>query len=476
MILKVLLVEHPKKLWPLFGKGVAQPIHLACLAAVLEQGGIEVDILDCTVLGYGWAEYERVLKKTLPDVVGVSGITPFLGSAIKTVQIAKKVNPNVVTVVGGTHFTLNVRQSLMDYPDIDYVVVGEGEITLLELVKALNNSKDLYKVKGIAFRNGKNIEITLERPLIEDLDILPMPAYHKLPMNKYRFVIWGGKLCIMVSSRGCHFKCRFCTEQRIWRNRWRGRSAMKIVDEMELLNKRYGINMVWFGDDNFNLDRKRNEQFVEELEQRKLDMKWFIESRVDTILRDADLVQRMSKLGLFYVLMGAESSSEDDLKYLNKKINLSQTREAVALLKKHDIIVQTNFVVGLPDDTKKSIRRTINFAKSLDPDIAIFGPLTPFPGTDLYDELVESGWLEETEFEKFDFLTPVARTHSLSRKQLQGEIFKAYIEFYARPKKFIRSLLNSNKMARDTFIHFSRNMSTYMVKRFLRNELSLSPD
>jgi len=471
ILLKVLLVEHPKKLWPMFGNGVAQPIHLAYLAAVLEDNEIDVDILDCSALGYGWKEYERVLEEISPDIVGVSGITPFLSAATKTVQIAKKVNPQVVTVVGGTHFTLNAKQSLMDYPEIDYVVLGEGEITLLELVKALQDGLDRSKEKGIAFRDGKRIRITPQRPLIEDLDTLPMPAYHKLPMEKYRFVVWGSEICVMSSSRGCPFNCRFCTERKIWRNRWRGRSASKLVDEMELLNKKYGVKIIWFGDDCFNLNRKRNEQFLEELEQRKLDMQWYIESRVDTLLRDADLVPRMARLGLFHVLLGVESSSEYDLKYLKKNISLRETKKAVALLKQNDIIAHTNFIVGLPHDTRKSIRRTVAFAKSLDPDVAVFVPLTPFPGTDLYDEMATAGLLTESDFANFDFITPVARTNSLSRRQLQKEIIKGYVQFYARPTKIIRSHFSRNVFVRKTFIHMLRFMSTYMIKRYFQSNM-----
>lgn len=469
--LKVLLVEHPKKLWPLFGNGVAQPIHLAYLAAVLEENEIDVDILDCTALGYGWEQYERVLEKVSPDIVGVSGITPFLSAAIRTVRIAKKVNSRITTVVGGTHFTLNARQSLMKHPEIDYVVIGEGEITLLELVRALDERLSRSKVKGIAFRDGKRIRVTPERPLIEDLDSLPIPAYHKLPMDKYRFVVWGPEICTMSSSRGCPFRCRFCTEQRIWRNRWRGRSAVKLVDEMELLRRKYQVKIIWFGDDCFNLNRKRNEQFLTELEQRDLDIKWFIETRVDTLLRDADLVPRMARLGLFHVLLGVESSSEFDLKYLKKNFSLGQTKKAVALLKQHDILAHTNFIVGLPHDTKNSIQRTIAFAKSLDPHVVIFVPLTPFPGTELYDEIVSAGLLKETDFANFDFITPIASTNSLSRKQLQREIMKGYVQFYARPTKFIRSLFSRNTFVRKTFIHMFRFMSIYSIKRFFKNGL-----
>jgi len=456
----------------MFGNGVAQPIHLAYLAAVLEDNEIDVDILDCSALGYGWKEYERVLEETSPDIVGVSGITPFLSAATKTVRIAKKVNPKVVTVVGGTHFTLNARQSLIDYPEIDYVVLGEGEITLLELVKALENGLDRSKVKGIAFRDGKRIRITPQRPLIEDLDTLPMPAYHKLPMDKYQFVVWGPEICVMVSSRGCPFHCRFCTEQKIWRNCWRGRSASKVVDEMELLNKKYGVKIIWFGDDCFNLNRKRNKQFLEELEQRRLDIRWYIETRVDTLLRDADLVPRMARLGLFHVLLGVESSSEYDLKYLKKNISLGETKKVVALLKKHGIIAHTNFIVGLPHDTRESIRRTIAFAKSLDPDVAVFVPLTPFPGTDLYDEMLSAGLLAETDFANFDFITPVAGTNSLSRRQLQKEIIKGYVQFYARPTKIIRSHFSRNAFVRKTFLHMFRFMSTYLLKRYFQSNVS----
>ena len=240
---------------------------------------------------------------------------------------------------------------------------------------------------------------------------------------------------------------------------------------MELLNKKYGVKIIWFGDDCFNLNRKRNEQFLEELEQRELDMQWYIETRVDTLLRDADLVPRMARLGLFHVLMGVESSSEYDLKYLMKNIGLRETKKAVALLKQHGIIAHTNFIVGLPHDTRKSIRRTIAFAKSLDPDVAVFVPLTPFPGTDLYDEIAGAGLLSETDFANFNFITPVARTNSLSRRQLQKEIIKAYVQFYARPTKIIRSLSSRKAFGRRTFIHIFRFMSTYLVKRYFQSDM-----
>jgi len=241
---------------------------------------------------------------------------------------------------------------------------------------------------------------------------------------------------------------------------------------MELLKRKYGIRIIWFGDDCFNLNRRRNEQFLEELEQRNLNMQWYIETRVDTLLRDADLVPRMARLGLFHVLLGVESSSEYDLKYLKKDIRLGEIKKAVALLKQHDIIAHTNFIVGLPHDTRKSIRRTIAFAKWLDPDVAVFVPLTPFPGTELYDEIASAGLLTELDFANFDFITPVARTNSLSRRQLQKEIIKGYVQFYARPTKIIRSHFSRNTFVRKTFLHMFRFMSTYMIKRYFQSDVS----
>jgi anaerobic magnesium-protoporphyrin IX monomethyl ester cyclase len=201
-------------------------------------------------------------------------------------------------------------------------------------------------------------------------------------------------------------------------------------------------------------------------------MKWFIETRVDTLLRDADLVPRMAKLGLFHVLLGAESSSENDLKYLEKGIDFRDTKKAVDLLKQNGIIAHANFILGLPTDTKRSIRQTVNFAKSVDPDMAVFVPFTPFPGTDLYDEIAKQGLLKETDFDSFDFIKPVASTNSLSRKQIQREIILAYTRFYARPTKTFRSLLNRNEMIRKSYIHVSVYFSTYMIRRFLKSEFS----
>lgn len=467
--MKVLLVEHPKKLWPLFGNSVAQPTHLACLAAVLEENDIAVDILDCNVLDYEWNEYEDFLKKTSPDIVGVSGLTTYLPLVIKTLRVTKKVNPKIITVVGGTHFTLTPKSSLANYPEIDYVVIGEGEITFLELVESLESGNKVSNVKGIAYRDGEEIILSPERPLIEDLDTLPMPAYHKLPMDKYHFILWNKRLCNTTSSRGCTFSCTFCTERILWRNCYRARSARKTVDEIELLKNKYGTQIVWFGDDCFNLDRKRTEQIVDELEQRKLGVKVWIESRADTILRDADLIPRWSKAGLFYVLLGLESSSNSDLKYLNKKSTIEIAKRAVALLKQNNIIAHTNFVVGLPSDTKQSIRRTMVFARSIKPDVAVFTPLTPFQGTEIHDEISSLGLIKEKNLANWDFLTPVAETLNLSRRQIQIEILKAYGGFYLDPRLIIETLFSKKPYHREVVLAAIRSMPLFALKRVISN-------
>ena len=210
--MKVLLVEPPRKTWELMGSCVSPPLGLAQLAAVLEKEGIEVDIVDCNASEIGWPSLAETIEHSQPSIIGATATTPFFFEALHVMEIAKKVSPDIVTLLGGPHVTFTAEESLFQHPEVDVIVMGEGEQPLLALIRCFKNGDNLSQVKGIAFRDGQEVVLTPSQPLV-DVDKLPLPAYHFLPMEKYYFTIFG-RFATILSSRGCPHKCTFCSEWR----------------------------------------------------------------------------------------------------------------------------------------------------------------------------------------------------------------------------------------------------------------------
>jgi len=452
--MKVLLVDPPKKKWKLLGDTIMPPIGLTYLAAYLRKHEIEVSILDCIASEIKWEKLREIIEQKQPDVIGVGTPTCYVNEAIKTVKLAKEVNQNIITVLGGPHFTFTAEETLIKYPEVDYIVIGEGEITLFELVKAIETKKETNRIKGLAFRKENTVYKTPPRPLICNLDTLPLPAWDLLPMDKYRLVAWGNKVFMLISSRGCTFKCKFCSEREFWGGIWRPHSAQRIVNEMEHLYKRYGKNIIWFGDDTFNISRKRNIEFCNEIIERNLNVYWGFEGRADLILRDKDLIGKMKEAGLFWVLIGVEAASDEELKRYGKNITIKQVKEAFKLLRDYDIVTQAMFIIGERKDTKESIFRKVELAKELNADFAIFTPLTPLPGTQLYEEAKKQGWLEVKDYSKYDFTHAVMSTETLTVEEVNKLVVECYKKFYLRPLKIIRGIFSRNKFRRAVNLYF----------------------
>ncbi|RLE70194.1 MAG: B12-binding domain-containing radical SAM protein, partial [Thermoprotei archaeon] len=416
--MRVLLVDPPKPKWWLLADTVLPPIGLAYLAGYLRSRGIEVRVLDCTAEGVDWEGLRREVERYSPDILGAGGPTCYAERVARTFRIAKEVEEGITTVAGGPHFTLTYEESLKKCPEIDYIVLGEGEVTLYELVEALESGYKVSRVKGIAFRRGREVVATEPRELIGDLDSLPMPAWDMLPMDRYRMVAWGDAT-MLVSSRGCPFSCSFCSERVFWRGVWRAHSAERVVAEMELVAERYGKRVIWFGDDTFNLDRERLEKICELLLERGVEVNWGFEGRADLLWRDRDLMPKMREAGLFWVLVGVESCFEDELERYGKRISPELTMRVFRLLRESDIVSQAMLIIGEKHDDRRRILDKADFAVKLDPDFAVFTPLTPFPGTPLYDEALREGLIEVFDYSKYDLAHAVMRTEYLSAMEVQ---------------------------------------------------------
>ena len=298
---------------------------------------------------------------------------------------------------------------------------------MLEMVKTLQNGGNLKDVNGIVTRDF----ITPIRPVIEDLDSIPFPARHLLPMDDYKIMNMKLPVGTLISGRGCPYQCSFCASSAMHGNKLRLRSATSVVDEMEHLVDDHGAKMLAFMDDTFCLNKKRINDICHEIKERKFDNYWGCTARVDTISRE--MLSKMKDAGCITLFLGVESADQQNLNEINKKITISKIKKTFELTKKMDLRTIASVVLGMPGDTKNSIENTIKFVKKLEPNYAIFSLATPYPGTDFYLKSKDDRLLKTTDWSKFNLLTPVMETVDCSLDELRKLQKKAFKEFYARP-------------------------------------------
>ena len=430
--MKVLMINPPynSSKYKFIGL-VAPPLGIAYIAAMLEKNGITVKILDAPALEIGHEAVKNEIQKYSPDIVAVTSVTPTIESALKTAKISKEACPNAVTVLGGYHPTFTYQEVLKN-DFVDIVICGEGELTMVELVDSLENEKNLREVKGIATKDFK----TLPRGIIKDLDSIPFPARHLLPMDEYKILNMKLTTGTIVSGRGCPYKCSFCASSAMHGQKLRLRSAENVVDEMEYLVNDHNIEMVAFMDDTFTLNNKRVYEICETIKDRGLDNYWGCTARVDTI--SEDLLKTMKDAGCITMFLGVESADQQFLNQINKNTNINRIKKTFQLTKDYGMRTIASVVLGMPGDTKRSITTTIKFVKTLDPSYAVFSLATPYPGTDFYLNAVSENLIKINDWSKYTLLSPVLETVDCSLDELKKLQKKAFKEFYLRPSYIAR--------------------------------------
>ena len=463
MVTKLLFVEPPKDYWFLMGEYLPPPTGLLILAAYIEEKlpDVEIEILDCQAERKDFRDIEKHIESHSPSIILTSGFTCNAYVCARVAEIAKNVNTDIVTIVGGQHFSFAAEESLKDYPEIDYIIRGEGEETLLELIKALRNNKNIVEVKGLSFRLDGKIVHTQPRPLIENLDSLPYPAYHLVENNikKYHFTMMAGKntrYMILEGSRGCSHRCSFCTQWKHWNGVWRTKSARRIADEMEYFNERFGGEFLWLTDDNFRYNNRAKELW-QELRKRKFteDITWFFQARTDDIANNPDLVAKLRDVGNNWILMGVENNSPEILKEFKKEVKVNDAYRAVKILNDNDIFTQSMFVIGSRKDTARSIEELRQFSLDLGSDLAVYTILTPFPGTEIHESALQNGWIEDTNYAHYDMSHAIMPTETLSRRQVQEELYHCYRAFYGPISRNIAGLFSKNEIKRRVTRHMA---------------------
>jgi len=411
---------HPK----LWGKPcVFQPWGIAYVAAVLEkqhkvciidsptEGRRNLEQIDGTKYRVGLRNEELAnrIRRWSPDVVGIN--IPFSGwskGAFEVASIVKSIDNGIITVLDGQHPSARPEECIA-HSNIDFVVIGEGEHTIFELVNTLEerNTQNLKKIKGIAFtKNGKNV-ITPPRPAIQDLDSLPFPARHLLPMDKYFIAVKEnpirGEICkpwaTMITSRGCPYNCVFCTVHIVMGKKWRARSPGNVVDEIEQLIQTYHIKQIDFYDENMTVDKKRMETICDLIVNRGLDIEWYAPNGVRADTLDEKLLKKMKKSGCKGIRVAPESGVQRVVDQIVKKNQkLTEVEKAVVLCKKIGIKIGCFFVLGLIGETKEDIKETIKYAyklRRLGANKFYFSIATPIYGTELYEQAKQGGFLRD---------------------------------------------------------------------------------
>ncbi len=442
------------------GEYLPPPYGIIQLAAYLEREveNVEIKVLDCNAQQLDWKELEKQIESFNPHIVACSALaTCNAYLALRTLEIAKRVNPNVLTVAGGQHFTATAQESLEAYPEIDVVVRGEGEITIADLVNKVGGGFSFSTIDGISFRHNEEILHNPSRPLIKDLDDLPYPGYHfvKDLVHKYHFSAMAGlrtPYALIEGSRGCQHRCTFCSQWSYWQGMWRTKSPKRIADEMEFCFQNYGSRFIWLTDDNFGVG-KRASELAKEIIQKRLsdDLMWFTQARCDDVIKYQDTLPKLRKSGLRWVLLGVESSNQSTLETFRKNIAPEDAKKAVKLLKKNDIFAQAMFIIGERKDTAESIAESRKFINDLDPDFVIFAILTPFPGTELFEEAKKNGWIEDSKWSNYDMVHSIMPTETLSRKEVQEELYKCYKSFYGSWKRRLQGIFSRNELKRRVY-------------------------
>ena len=461
-----MFVEPPKDPWFILGEYMPPPYALLALAGYLERSipTCEIEIVDCQAERLDWNGLEDRIESAKPDIVAPSSLsTANTYAVLRTAELAKRASPKATTVVGGQHFTALAEESLCQYPDIDVVVRGEGEETFVQLVKGIDSGSSLDDVKGISLRNRGDVLHTASRDLICDLDSLPYPAYHLVEkhMKTYYFALMAEKntpFGIIEGSRGCQHNCSYCTQWRFWEQSHRYKSPGRIADEMENLHHKYGTRLFWLTDDNFDVSR-RGERVSGEIMDRGIseDIAWFTQARCDDIVEGRDLLPDMRKAGCIWVLVGFDTPSPVTLEQLRRRnLDKARAKEAVDLLRENSIFSQGTFIIGERKDTRESITAIRDYADWLDPDIATFMALTPYPGTEIYETARRNGWIEDTNWSNYDMVHAIMPTEQLTRKQVQEELYECYRSFFGSWKRRYQGMLSPNLITRRIYQYLAR--------------------
>jgi anaerobic magnesium-protoporphyrin IX monomethyl ester cyclase len=410
------------------------PIGLVSIAAYLEQRGIATDVLDCLMHPDADERLRELLNDRRPAFVGFTCTTAGFKDAARLARLAHAVLPGVRTVTGGPHVSALTVRVLEEFPEIDLVVVGEGEATMAHLVESGGETPD--RVPGIVWRDGDGVaRFTGHREPIGDLDSLPYPAYEKLTgyPHAYRLPVFSyprtpNSTCI--TSRGCPYACSYC-DRSVFRRGYRFHSAAYVYEHLRYLRQRFGVRHVNIYDDQFTFDRGRMDELMGRLTGEPLDMTFNCAVRAEHV--ESGLLRRMKAAGCWMVSLGIESGDEKLLSQHRQKADLELVAGRIREIKRAGLRAKGLFMMGLPGETEASIRRSMRYALSLPLDEMNLTKFTPFPGSPIYRRIRESGAFDE-DWDLMDCMHFVFVPQGLTRDRLDSLYREFYRRHFMRPR------------------------------------------
>src|SRR5271157_640716 len=443
------------------------PLGLGYLAAVLRQAGHEVSVIDAAAENVSLPGLIEMLKEINPDVLGITTNISISRKAIMSARYIKANLGNVPIIMGGPWATIEYKKILKN-KIADYVVIGEGERTIVELLEHYNDIYKLQDIRGIAFMNAEGSAIkTGERECIMDLDSLPFPAWDLFPQTKkYNFQHRKVPFYPIMTSRGCPYDCIYCTKV-VHGYKYRERSIENIIQEIRYLKERFGIKELFFIDDNFNNDIDRAEKIMDEIIQNKFNLLIKFTNGIRADRMSPRLGHKLKAAGTYFAALGIESGNQEIVKKIGKKLDLKKVITATRILKENRILSGGFFILGLPYDTYDTMVETLNFAKSIDLDYPHFFKAIPFPGTKMYDMVVKHGRFitggKAGAEESYVVHNANFEIWNLKSTDIEKAFKLAYKWFYLRPRKIL------NIIGQMTSIHDLWWAFTEFIKLILKN-------
>jgi magnesium-protoporphyrin IX monomethyl ester (oxidative) cyclase len=467
-----------------------EPLGLMYLASYLREysSDVEVKILDASArpdltrwegdffkVGHTDEMITKAIADYQPDIVGISSMFTINSKGVHdTAKLVKQSDRRIPVIVGGAHASAFPEWVLKD-ENIDIVVTGEGEETLLDIVNRLKTEKPIYDLTGLAYRDNGTVKSTGLREFIKDLDTVPPPARDLVDMNVYFYEKYNYSHSMspprstVVSSRGCPYRCIFCSIHSLWRHSYRMRSPQNVVDEIETLVRDYGVREIAFFDDNLSVSKKRMIEICDEIIRRKLNIKWCTPNGIAIWTLDKEVVLKMRESGCYKLTFGIETGSLATQKFIRKShIDLEKSKELIKYCNKIGIWTHSPFIIGFPYETEKDIMDTIDYALNCGIDMATFFIATPYPGTEMYDIYRQENLLPDLGDEKsLAWLGAVGRsmcnTKHFTSKQIEDFISMAQRKvFIKRAISFLNPLKILPKiMGKDEFKYFSRQVVSY---------------
>lgn len=419
-------------------------LGLLYIAAVLQKRGDEVELIDMDIDRFDGETLIEKVREDRPDIIGFTAVTPTFNNALALAKMVKGVS-SAKLILGGIHVTIDT-ENVAKKDLFDFLVVGEGEKTVLELVAAIERGeKEFERIKGISFLKDGIVTTTPARELVEDLDTLPDPAYDLL--RNLSFYMPPDALhkpvATIMTTRGCTGHCTFCCTKQIFGNmKVRARSVNRVVAEIDRLANRFGVREVHIMDDCFTYNKSRVMDFCECIKRLPHHLNFVFSNGIRADQVDEETLKGLKAIGLRYVMYGVESANEDISKRIKKGIRKDTFRRSIRIAKELGLETWTCFIIGLPGETEETIRESMEFAKELDPDFAKFFILKPFPGSEVFNELNANGFMIELNYDSFGLYTdPVHRLPDLTPEQMIYWRKRANREFYFRPKKIVSQMM-----------------------------------